>query len=173
MQFLEAYAGEFNEEVQKTRKLLERVPEKNWDYKPHPKSMTLRQLASHVSDIPSWIVPTIEQDVLSMGDDFKPFVPNTTKELLEHFDKGVADANAALKKAKEEALGATWSFQFGGNTVFSAPRWQVLRGMVVNHLVHHRAQLGVYLRLNEVEIPGMYGPSADEMSPFTQAAGSK
>ncbi len=173
MKFLEAFAAEFDEEIQKTRKILERVPGNNWDYKPHDKSMTLNQLASHVSDVPSWIVPTLQQDVLTMGDDWKPFVPKDTKELLAHFDKGVADANAALKTASEDRLGDTWSFQMGGSTVFSAPRWAVLRGMVMNHLVHHRAQLGVYLRLNNVEIPGMYGPSADEMSAFTAQTAAK
>jgi len=159
---------EYDQEISNTRKLLECVPDGKFDYKPHEKSMTLGRLAGHVAEIPSYGTATVQLDKLEMKGGEKPFNPATKKELLETFEKHAAEARAAIAGASDEHLGKIWSFSYAGKEVFSMPRVAVLRGMMMNHLVHHRAQLGVYLRMNNVEFPGMYGPSADETK-FWQA----
>jgi uncharacterized damage-inducible protein DinB len=163
--------SEFDHEMASTRKLLERVPDGKFDYKPHEKSMTLGRLAGHVAEVPSYATATIRMDKLELTGSEKPFTATSKKELLESFDKYVVEARQAISTASDEDLGKIWSLRFGGKDVFSMPRIGVLRSMVMNHLIHHRAQLQVYLRLNNVEIPGMYGPSADEMKNWqTQGA---
>jgi uncharacterized damage-inducible protein DinB len=119
-------------------------------------------LATHVAELPSWATMTLDVEVLEMGPDFKPVVATTRSELLEIFDKGVAEARAKILAASDADWQKTWTFKFGGKTILSMPRSVVMRSTVMNHLIHHRAQLGVFLRLNNVQIPGMYGPSADE-----------
>ena len=163
MTFSEMLLPEFDEEMKNTRKMLERVPDGKFDYKPHPKSMSLGQLATHVAEMPSWTTNTLDQEVLEMGADFKPHVASTRDELLQMFDKGVADARQKIAAASDEQWGKIWTFKYAGKTIMSMPRSAVMRGVIMNHIIHHRAQLGVFLRLNDVEIPGMYGPSADEM----------
>jgi uncharacterized damage-inducible protein DinB len=153
---------EFEQEMANTRKILERIPDGHFDYKPHPKSMPLGRLASHVAEMPSWAAHTIEQELLDLQPGQQPYLASSTKELLETFDKNVAQAKAKIAAVSDEELQKTWTMKFGGKEVLSMPRFSVLRTVVINHLIHHRAQLGVYLRLNEIEIPGMYGPSADE-----------
>jgi uncharacterized damage-inducible protein DinB len=138
------------------------VPDGKFDYKPHEKSMTLGQLASHVATIPGWAVYTLDRELLELGADAKPPVGTTRAELLEMLDKNIADARARIAEASDEDWQKIWTFKWAGQTIFSMPRAEVIRGMVMNHLIHHRAQLGVYLRLNDVMFPGMYGPSADE-----------
>jgi len=154
---------EFDHEMANTRKLLECVPDGKFDYKPHDKSMTLGQLAGHVAEIPSYGSATILLERLDMKGDEKPFHPTSRTEILERFDKNVAETRAAIAGVSDEDLAKIWSFSFAGREVFSMPRIAVLRAMMLSHLIHHRAQLGVYLRMNSVEFPGMYGPSADEM----------
>jgi len=159
----EALLNEFDEEMKNTRKLLERLPDGKFDYKPHEKSMELGRLASHVAELPGWVKETLTLEVLEIEPGQKPFWAKTRQEILEAFDKNVSAGREKLASATDADLQKTWTLKFGDKTIFSMPRSQVLRGMVMNHLIHHRAQLGVYLRLNELEIPGMYGPSADEM----------
>lgn len=164
MSFEKALVPEFDDEMKNTRKILERVPEDKLDYKPHERSMELGRLASHVAELPGWTVNVIDKDVLDLrSGDWKPFIAKSRKELLDTFDKSVAEARSRIANVSEADLQKTWTFKFDGNPVFSMPRVQVLRSTMLNHLIHHRAQLGVYLRLNNIEIPGMYGPSADEM----------
>ena len=164
MSFDKAFVPEFDEEMRNTRKMLERVPEDKLDYMPHEKSMSLGRLASHVAELPGWAMNVIDKEVLDMQPgEFKPVIAKSRKELLEMFDKSVAEARSRIANASEADLQKTWTFKFGGNPVFSAPRAHILRTTMLNHIIHHRAQLGVYLRLNNVELPGMYGPSADEM----------
>jgi uncharacterized damage-inducible protein DinB len=157
---------EFDQEMANTRKMLERVPDGKFDYKPHEKSMTLGRLAAHTCEIPSYATATIRSEKLDFTGEEKPFAPATRKELLEAFDKHVAEARQMLSKATDEDLAKIWTLTYKGNQIFAMPRAAVLRTMVLSHLIHHRSQLGVYLRLNNVEIPGMYGPSADEMNMF-------
>ena len=164
----QALLPEFEHEMATTRKALERVPEGKFAWKPHPKSMTLGRLASHVAEIPGWGMMTVERDSVDIA---PPGTPPQTganlssrKEILELFDKNVAAARSAVSGASDEHLMKPWSLLSGGKTVLSMPRIAVWRSFVMNHLIHHRAQLGVYLRLNDVPVPSTYGPSADEGS---------
>jgi uncharacterized damage-inducible protein DinB len=156
-------ALDFDREIQSTRKLLERVPldDTHRAYRPHEKSMPLDVLATHVAELPSWHKLALETEVFELPADYKPARAASTAELLDIFDRSAEQGRAAIDAATEDAMLKTWSFRYAGQTVFTAPRPQVVRGFL-NHMVHHRAQLGVYLRLNGIPVPGMYGPSADE-----------
>lgn len=166
MAIRDALLPEFDMEMASTRKVLERVPLEKSDFKPHTKSGSLGWLAWHVADLPHWVVETVNKDEL----DFAPVgVPrpappklDSREALLASFDTKVAAARAAIAGVSDEHLAASWTLKAGGHTIFTMPRAAVLRSFVMNHLIHHRAQLGVYLRLNDVPVPGMYGPSADE-----------
>jgi uncharacterized damage-inducible protein DinB len=171
MPFSEMLLPEFDQEMNNTRKLLERVPDDKFDFQPHPKSMTLGRLATHVAELPSWTAFTLDQEVLDLQPDSKPEFATSQAELLQMFDKNVAQARGKIAAATDEDWQKIWTFKYAGQTVLSMPRAAVMRGMIMNHLIHHRAQLGVFLRLNNVEIPGMYGPSADENG-FRGAAAS-
>lgn len=154
---------EFDQEMANTRKLLELVPEGKQDYKPHEKSMPLGRLASHTAEIPSWIPDILQKELLELKAGQQGYLAKSCIEMLEKFDKDVAQAHNLIAAATDEDLHKTWTMKFDGQTIISMPRTGVLRSFVMNHLIHHRAQLGVYLRLNDIEFPGMYGPSADEM----------
>ncbi len=162
----EAFLSEFDHEMANTRRTLERVPDEKFGWKPHEKSGTMGWLAGHVSNIPSWPVMTMSQDSLDIapagGAPPQAPAPKSTKELLAQFDKNVTDGRAALAKASDQALLKPWSLLATGRTVFTMPRIAFLRGYVMNHMIHHRAQLTVYLRLNNIPVPALYGPSADE-----------
>jgi uncharacterized damage-inducible protein DinB len=164
-----ALLGEFDQEMVSTRKTLERVPLDKADWKPHEKSTAMGGLATHLSNIPTWAVYTIDQDSLDLMPNGKPLAPavqaKSQEELLATFDSNVAKARAAIAGASDEELFKPWSLQSNGNTLMTLPKVAVLRSFVMNHLIHHRAQLGVYLRLNDIPVPSVYGPSADE-SPF-------
>jgi uncharacterized damage-inducible protein DinB len=162
MTFSETLLPEFDQEMISTRKLLECVPDGNFEYQPHVKSMTLGRLASHVAELPSWASMTVDTELLELQPDFKAHIYQSRAELVEAFDKFVKEAREKIAKTSDADWGKTWTLKFAGKTVFAMPRSAVMRSTFLNHLIHHRAQLGVYLRLNEVEIPGMYGPSADE-----------
>ncbi len=164
----QALLGEFDQEMANTRKTLERVPEDKFSWKPHAKSGTMIWLAGHVAHLPGWAKETLERDSLDVAPPGQPAaqpeVPKSRKELLELFDRSVAAGRAALSKASDEHLTKPWTLLAGGKTVFTMPRIVVFRSFVMNHLIHHRAQLGVYLRLNDIAVPAIYGPSADEGS---------
>jgi uncharacterized damage-inducible protein DinB len=169
MTFSEGLLPEFDEEMKNTRKMLECVPDGKFEYQPHPKSMKLGRLASHVATIPSWAVMTLDTEVLNLDSNFKPEVAGSRAELVAMFEKGVAEARAKIAKATDADWAKTWTLSYGGKPVFSMPRSAVMRSTVMNHMIHHRAQLGVFLRLNDVAIPGAYGPSADEMKAWDAA----
>ena len=162
----QALLPEFDQEMAGTRRSLERVPEGTFGWKPHEKSMTMGQLAVHLAVIPGWVGVMLGQDSLDVappgGPAWEPPRADSPKEVLEIFDKGVAAARAAIAAASEEHLMKPWSLLSGGKTVFTLPRIAVLRSFIMNHTIHHRAQLGVYLRLNNLPVPAIYGPSADE-----------
>lgn len=160
--------AEFDQEMQNTRKVLERVPDEKWNWKPHEKSGTVGWLAGHVATLPGWATMTInteEFDYAPVGGKSSYQQPKTDnrKELLAAFDKEAADARAALASVSDQEIMKTWKLLAGGQEIFAMPRIAVLRGVVMNHLIHHRAQLTVYFRLLNVAVPGLYGPSADEM----------
>jgi uncharacterized damage-inducible protein DinB len=161
MAISDALLPEFDHEMANTRKTLERVPEGKFDWKPHEKSSSMGWLATHLATIPSWTVATLQKDSFDVGDPQAHPVP-PTKDVLELFDKNVADARAALTSTKDEQFLQPWSLINKGRTIFTMPKVAVLRTFVMNHLIHHRAQLGVYLRLNDIPVPSIYGPSADE-----------
>jgi uncharacterized damage-inducible protein DinB len=152
-------------ETPATRKTLERVPEK-FDWAPHSKSMTMGRLAQHLSEIPDWAVKAITLDELDLAPPgappHKPPVATSTADVLAQFDKNIAAAKMALSGATDDHMVKPWSLKMAGKTILTLPRVAVVRNFVLNHTVHHRAQLGVYLRLNEVPVPSVYGPSADE-----------
>jgi uncharacterized damage-inducible protein DinB len=157
---------ELDHEAAKTRKMLEAIPEgADWTWKPHPKSMSLGTLAGHVADMTGdWGLMTLTKDKVEFAADHKweQKNPASTAELLEKFDKGLTATKAALAATSAEKWDQHWQFIFGGTAYIDQPRYQVWRETVMNHMVHHRAQLGVYLRLLDAKIPGTYGPSADE-----------
>jgi uncharacterized damage-inducible protein DinB len=152
---------QFELEMDSTRKLLECVPEDKFSWKPHEKSMTMGRLASHIAEMSNWAVETINKDKLEIQPGQAPFLATSKAELMATQERNAAAALKAIAGASDEHLRETWSLVFGGQTAFSMPRIAVLRGPVLSHIIHHRGQLSVYLRLNNVAIPGMYGPSAD------------
>ena len=162
----QSFLPEFDHEMATTRKALERVPEDKFDWAPHPKSMKLGILATHLAHMPGWVKETVEKEALDVAPGGKQMdMPkaNNRKELLALFDKNVAAGRAALAAANDDAHWMKpWALQSNGQTLFSMPRVAVVRTFVLNHSIHHRAQLGVYLRLNDVPVPSTYGPSADE-----------
>lgn len=166
MKMTELFLAELEREASGTRRVLERVPEGRNDWKPHEKSMAFGYLAALVATMPAWIAMMIRQDELDMGPQggskFKPQVVTTNRELLELFDKSVAEGRDALKSTTDEHLLTPWRFMINGNVVSENPRHIMLRDAVFSHLAHHRGQLTVYLRLNSASVPAIYGPSADE-----------
>jgi len=156
---------EFDQEMAHTRKMLERVPENQLTWRPHPKSMTLQGLLSHLVNLPTWVPLTLDVAELDLMPEGKPWVTpqqSTRDAWLAAFDAGVVQARASLAAATDERMEETWTLKGNGQVYFAAPKKGVLRSFVLNHLVHHRAQLGVYLRLLEIPVPGIYGPSADD-----------
>lgn len=162
MPLAEALLPEFDHEMAVTRKLLERVPEDRFDWKPHQKSMSLGQLAQHVATLPMWGAVTMSQTEFDAAGQ-PGLVPAAGRaDLLALFDRNVRDARAALVGKGDGEMMAPWALKNAGKTIFSMPRAAVWRSFVLNHLVHHRGQLSVYLRMQDVPLPSMYGPSADE-----------
>jgi len=163
-----ALLPEFDQEMANARKTLERVPDSKFSWKPHEKSMAMGQLAGHVANIPSWLSMTIKEDTLDLAPGGVPIQPPPTpknnKELLAQFDESVKQGRAILASASDAQLMQPWSLLNNGKTMMTLPKAAVLRSFVMNHLIHHRAQLGVYLRLNNIPVPAIYGPSADEGS---------
>ncbi|UCG85788.1 MAG: DinB family protein [Gemmatimonadota bacterium] len=161
MPISEALIPELDQEAAATRRLLERVPEDKLDWKPHEKSMSLGRLATHLAELPGWGKVTIEQDVLDIGG-FQPTILKTVSEMVGLFDKNVSEFRVILGETPDAEFMKTWTMKHEGKEVFAAPKIAVVRNMVMNHLVHHRGQLTVFLRLNDVPLPMIYGPSADE-----------
>jgi uncharacterized damage-inducible protein DinB len=166
--------GEFDLEMHGTRKVLERCPDEKWNWKPHEKSGTVGWLAGHVATMPGWIAVTLTTDELDYapvdGPAYQPPKTDNRKELLAVFDKNVAEARAALSTVSDQEIMKPWKLLAGGQEIFTMPRAACLRGMVLNHIIHHRAQLTVYFRLLNVAVPGLYGPSADEAQPGAAGA---
>lgn len=166
MDLCESLLPEFDQEMANTRRTLERVPEARFSWKPHEKSGSMVWLAGHLANIPMWTPMTMSASELDIAPGGRPMEqppePKTTKELLAAFDKNVTDARAAIAGASDSDFMAAWSLLSNGRMVMTMPRIAVVRSFVLNHMIHHRAQLGVYLRLNDVPVPSIYGPSADE-----------
>jgi len=165
MSVVDSLLPEFDHEMTTTRKLLERVPEDRLDWKPHAKSTSLGGLATHVANLPTWGSITVNETELDLAESGVAELARTRAELLARFDANVASARAALASKSDAELMAPWTLKRGGQKIFSMPRIGVWRSFVMSHLIHHRGQLSVYLRMNDVALPSIYGPSADE-APF-------
>jgi uncharacterized damage-inducible protein DinB len=157
---------EFDQEMTNTRRVLERVPEDKLAWKPHEKSMSLGRLASHVAEMLRWAETTIRDESFDVapvdGTQYQAADLGSRQEILDLFDRGVAATRALLEQTEDATLMQPWSLKKGGEAMFTLPRIAVLRGMVMNHIIHHRGQLSVYLRLTGAPVPAIYGPSADE-----------
>jgi uncharacterized damage-inducible protein DinB len=165
MSISQALLAEFEQESAGTRKTLERLPEGKFDFKPHEKSPTLAWLAGHVANLPHWGVmacTTDELDLASPEHQERPPQPATAQEAVAAFDKHAAALRAALPAVGDERMMQPWTLRMGDKVFFTLPRVAVLRSVVFNHLIHHRAQLTVYLRMTGAPVPALYGPSADE-----------
>ena len=162
MPMVDALLPEFDHEMSVTRKVLERVPDDKFDWKPHPKSMSLGALAQHVANLPLWGTITLTQSELDLAGQQQLPSPPSRQELLAGFDRRVAETRALLSNKSDAELMTPWTLKKDGHTLFTMPKAAIWRSFVLSHLIHHRGQLSVYLRLNDVPVPSMYGPSADE-----------
>lgn len=160
------FLAEFDHEMATTRRVLERIPDDKLAWKAHPKSNTIGWVGCHLAEIPGWVAGTLAADEWDLappgGPEYKTPTASSRQEILAAFDKNVAEARAALATAADAEFGKMWSLKRGGQTLFSMPKAAVVRTWVINHTVHHRAALCVYLRLNDVPVPSVYGPSGDE-----------
>ncbi len=162
MSLTEQILVELKQEAATTRKMLERVPEESLAWQPHEKSMTLGRLAAHVAGLyGTWLKTTLSQDEFDLADSL-PLKAESVSDILAAFDQNVSDAIELLQNQADERLFTIWRLKRGGQVLFEMPRWAVLRSMVINHIIHHRGQLSVYLRLLDVPLPSVYGPTADE-----------
>lgn len=163
MKMSEPLVMELEQEAQSTRKMLERLPADKLTWKPHEKSMTLGRLAMHLAEIPGWVNATLLADELDFEKmDYKPVEAASSEEAVKKFDETLAAAIETLKKTDDAEMMKNWTMRSGDQVYFTMPKIAVLRGFVYSHLVHHRGQMSVYLRLLEVPVPGSYGPSADD-----------
>jgi uncharacterized damage-inducible protein DinB len=164
MSLIKMFLKELEMEAETTRKMLKAVPDDKYDWQPHKKSMTIKKLAVHVAELPTWIPMILNASELDFaGMEYKPYEANNTAELLEYFEKSLVEGRESLEKASEEQLADIWTMRMGEKILDASPKADVIRSTYCQ-IVHHRAQLGVYLRLLDVPIPGSYGPSADTES---------
>jgi uncharacterized damage-inducible protein DinB len=168
MKISESLLPEFDQESAMTKSVLERCPEAKFDFKPHAKSWELIKLATHLANLPGWTIITMKQDVFDVAppgvEPYKEELAKTTAELVAKFDRNTADARAAIAEASDADFAKIWTMQKGGQDIFSMPKMVCMRSFVLNHGIFHRGQLAVYLRMIDVPVPALYGPSADEGS---------
>lgn len=168
MSIAETILPEFDHEMAGTRKTLERVPDGKFDWKAHPKSNTIGWVCAHLAEIPGWVAGTLERDSWDInpvgGEPYQTPKPTSTKQVLQIFNENVAAARRAIAATSDAAFMQPWSLLSGGKTVMTMPRTQVIRGVILNHSIHHRAYLCSYLRLNDIAVPALYGPSGDEQA---------
>lgn len=165
----ETFLAEFDAEAPTTRKFLERLPNDKLDWKPHPKSMTAGQLALHIATAPAGVVQLSIPDASPIPDFGKPNPqPATARDVIAALDESIATVHRLLPTITDERMQATWSGLSDGRVVFSMPRVQLLRSILLNHWYHHRGQFGVYLRMLGAKVPSSYGPSGDEPPEFMQ-----
>ncbi len=162
MNMIDPILGELAHEAGTTRRLLERLPADRLGWQPHAKSMTLGRLATHIAEIPGWVSSIIQKDEVDMSGGYTPQTGKSPAEIQAIFDKSVAQATDTLKGQSNDRLTATWRLKKDGKVLLEMPRIGVIRAVLMNHLIHHRGQLSVYLRLLDVPIPSIYGPSADQ-----------
>ena len=164
MSIADIFLREFDDEMETTRRVLERVPSDRLEWSPHPKSMTLKRLAGHVAELATWGV-RIDEPSFEVGTR-KRIEFDSVEQLLAQFDEAVAASRASIARKSNEELRERFTVTRGGTTFFQMPKASLLRRVFLNHLIHHRGQLSVYLRLNDMPLPPIYGPSADEEASF-------
>lgn len=166
MSIAQALLPEFDHEMANTRKFLSRIPDDKLDWKAHEKSWDLRSITTHLANMPKWTVMTMTDTSFDMaplgGEQIREEPIDSVEGALEMFDANVAAAREAIANAGDEAMMTSWSLLKGGEEIISMPRIAVLRSFIMNHMIHHRGQVTVYLRLNDLPVPALYGPSADE-----------
>jgi uncharacterized damage-inducible protein DinB len=158
---------ELESEMATMRKVCSRIPEASFGYQPHEKSMTMGRLAGHIAEMLSWGTVTLQSPNFDINpgegsQEWEAFVPKTSSELMEKLERSIKEFRTALEAVSDEAMQEPWSLLSAGQTLFTMPRIACVRSMILNHLIHHRGQLSVYLRLNNIPVPSIYGPSADE-----------
>lgn len=163
MKLIDSLLKEFEHEAQTTRKHLERLPDDKFGWRPHEKSFTAAGLASHIAECAGWTVAIFDHNEIDFDPStYKPYVAKSTADLLKTFDENVRNGKRALAGASEESLEEPWSMKIKGRVQFERPRSEVFRDFTLSHVIHHRGQFSVYLRLLNIAVPGSYGPSADE-----------
>lgn len=166
MSIAQSILPEFDQEMAGTRKTLERIPNDKLGWKAHPKSNSIGWVAAHLAEIPGWVEGTLTKDSWDInpvgGEPYQSPKATSREQIIEVFDRNVAAARKAIAATSDEAFQKQWSLVSAGKPLFTMPRIAVIRGFVLNHTIHHRAHLLVYLRLNDIPVPGLYGPSADE-----------
>jgi uncharacterized damage-inducible protein DinB len=166
MSYCDALLPEFDQEMANTRRVLERIPDEKLDWQAHPKSRTIGWNANHIAEMPGWMAPMLARPSMDIapvgGEPYQSPKLTSRSEILDLFDRNVAAGREALKATKDEEVHDTWTLLKAGEPLFSMPRSVAIRSFVLNHVIHHRAHLCVYLRLNDVPVPGLYGPSGDE-----------
>src|SRR2546423_2215200 len=161
MSQIESLLKEMEQEAQITHKMLERVPDDKFNWQPHPKSMTIQRLATHIAELPGWVTMALNTNELDFAkSDYKPVPIHNRKELLAYYEKTLKSGKESLKNAKEEQLSESWTMRNGDQIYFTITKGETIR-TAFSQTIHHRAQLGVFLRLLDIPIPGSYGPSAD------------
>jgi uncharacterized damage-inducible protein DinB len=174
MNLNELLLKELQLESQSTRKILALVPGEKHSWKPHEKSMTIGRLATHVAELPQWLNRVLDTNEFDMAaNPFQPYTAADNKELLHFFETKLETGIAALSNATDQLLNEEWIFRRGDFIIWKSSKYEAIRSWMFNHMVHHRGQLSVYLRLLDVPIPGMYGPSADDMIARQKAAEAK
>jgi uncharacterized damage-inducible protein DinB len=162
MNLIDAIVMELSQEAATTRRLLERIPAQHLTWKPHERSMTMGRLSTHIAEIPGWVSTILDKDGFDIGaSNYTPQTAGTVAEVLSMFDKNVPMAEAAIRRQTLDRLSATWRLTKQGQVLLEMPRMGVIRTLLLNHLIHHRGQLSVYLRLKDVPLPSIYGPTAD------------
>jgi uncharacterized damage-inducible protein DinB len=165
MAIKDALLPEYDHEMGSTRRVIERVPEADFAWKPHEKSMSMGQLSGHLANIPKWCTFILEKTVLDLdelGPDARTREPRSTASLLAEFDARTSEARGSLAQRSDAELLCPWTLKKGGHEIFTLPRISAIRSFVMNHTIHHRGQLTVYLRLRDIPVPAVYGPTADE-----------
>ena len=165
----QSFLGELQQELKATRKVIERIPDDKLGWKPHEKSMTAGEIASHIAEMYSWGGATLKMDEIDLapvgGPKWEMFKGKTTAEILAKLDASFEATKAAIAEATDDAVWMkSWSLKMGGQAMMTMPKVACMRGMIMNHIVHHRGQLSVYLRMLDIPVPSIYGPSADEQS---------
>jgi uncharacterized damage-inducible protein DinB len=167
MTLSESFLAELQQEAATTRRLLEGIPEDKLAWKPHGKSMTIGRLAGHLAELPKLVTPALQMDELDLASgNYTPLDAGKVSELLAAFDENIASASALLKAQSDERLQDSWTMRMGDHRIYEGTRMGAIRTLCLNHILHHRGQLSVYLRLLDVPLPSVYGPTADTPPPM-------